>query len=344
VKNDDLGGNRLSDDPTAAISALLEQPGPTAALAVLRYAADWSARTVLMAAHDDDTAALECVIALDEALPPISELMGRAPELVKLASAGRSAGELLAAAEAEFARQRAELTAERGRLEAARELRTRLAEVEAERDRLRADIERLERTRLIERELPALRGRLAEVAAAVSAAVSAAESGAESGAASGEEGERVVRGLLTAAGQLRELTEAQRSLLAAGNAQLVSAVKAAADAAGRELARRDELTAELETRQREADQLRIEYQRNLPGLRARQQADQELVGGLAAGGLPAGKAGEAGEAGEAAVARVRTELSELEQRLENVEGLLKPLLQQHAQAYEQARQVRGLTG
>ena len=72
----------------------------------------------------------------------------------------------------------------------------------------------------------------------------------------------------------------------------------------------------------------------MPGLQAREQADRDLAAGLDAGGMPAG---------ESTSGRVRAELTEIERRIADVEGLLKPLLRQHAQAYADARQVRGWT-
>lgn len=152
--------------------------------------------------------------------------------------------------------------------------------------------------------------------------------------ASAGEGEEVVRALGSAARRLLELTEEQRSLLAASNDQLVSDLAVAADEAARELARRDELTADLAAREQEAEKLLADQRQIIPGLQARQQADRDLLAGLDAGGLPTG---------ESAVGRVQAELAEIERRIADVEGLLKPLLRQHTQAYEDARQVRGWT-
>lgn len=310
----------MSDDPAAEISAALTEPALITPLVTLGHAADW-ARKILAEAGDDDVAALEYVIALDDALPRIARLMNLVPALVKAASPGAVVSERLVSAKAELDRQRAALAAERASIEAARDLERQAREVAAERDDLRERVQRLERAQAIERELPGLRARKNELEAAVSLAAAA-------------EGDQAVRGLNEAAHRLRELSDAQRSLIAAENDDLVSAVTAAVEAAGRELGRRDELTAELADRERQAGELRAEQERHLPGLRARRQADEELLAGLAEAGLPERAS---------AIERVRAELAEIERLIENAEALLKPLLRQHARAYEESRKIRGLT-
>lgn len=319
--------------------AALDERGPVAPLLALRHAADWAARTVLKEAYADDMTAFECVVALDDALPPVSELMRLAPELVKLASAGTTVGDRLASSAAELARQREALAAERAGLESARELLSRLTEVEAERDRLRSEIRRAERAALIERELPALRGTLAELNAAISAA---------GGDAAGADA--VIQGLIAASRRLSELTEEQRSILDAGNDRLAAKVADAASAAKQALACRDELAAELEVRDREAAELRAAEEKMLPGLRARRQSDEELAAALLAsrhgeqgGGQADGQAGPP-SGPPSALDHVRTELAELGRQVDSVESRLKPLLRQHQQAYDEASRVRGLTG
>ena len=312
----------MNDAQLAATFAAGARPGPVEPLEALGRAAAQAARTVLAEVGDDDAAAFECVVALDESLLRVAELLARVPDLLRIASPGNVVSNRLAAAEAEFSRQQSALAAELRQLKAARDLEKRAAEVEAERDRLRDHIERLERSRLVEQELPGLRARRAELETAVSQA-------------SVQEGDEVLRGLSAAARLLLELTEEQRSLLEAGNGRLAPDVAAAAEAAARELARRDELTAELAAREKEAEQMLAEQQRMLPGLQAVQRADRDLLAGLDAGGLPAG---------ESAAGRVRDELDEIERRIADAEDLLKPLLQQYSRAYEEARQIRGWTG
>lgn len=309
----------MSDDPAAALAAALAAPGPVTPLEALGHAADW-ARQILADDGEDEVIALERLIALYDALPRLTKLTDLIPALVKAASPGAEVGERLAAARAELDRQRAALAAERAGIEEARDLERRASEAAAERASLTERIARLERARRIERELPALRARRDDLEATVTGAVAA-------------EGDAVVRALRDAIGRLRELSDEQRSLLAEECGQLVSAAAEAAEAAGRELARRDELAAELADREQEAGRLRAEAERHLPGLRTRRQADEELLTALAVADLPAGTS---------ALERVRAELGEIERRVENAEGILKPLLRQHARAYEESGKRRGL--
>ena len=104
----------MTSDPRAALAAVLDESGPAAPLLALRHAADWAARTVLSEVRADDMAAFECVIALDDALPSVGDLMSQVPALVKLASAGSGVGDRLTANAAELSRQRSAL-AEIGR-------------------------------------------------------------------------------------------------------------------------------------------------------------------------------------------------------------------------------------
>jgi hypothetical protein len=370
-------GDQLTSDPRAALAAVLRESGPTVPLLALRHAADWAARAVLDEVSADDMAAFECVVALDDALPPVSELMSQVPALVKLASAGSGVAERLKASAAELNRQRTLLAGERAGLEAARGQLARLAEIEAERERLRAEIGRAERAALIERELPALRQALAEISAAVSAA--GAGNGPGAGAAADPaDADAVVQGLIAAGRRLAGLSAEQQAILAEAGGQLATEAAEAAAAVERARARRDELAAELQAREQEAAELRAEEERVLPGLRARCQADAELAAALAApgtafgaapgaapgavsgaapgaapgavsGAVPGIAAEPAGQAAgwpgrSAALERVRAELGELAARLESAEGTLAPLLRQHQQAFEAARQVRGLSG
>jgi chromosome segregation ATPase len=312
----------MTDDPKAALAAAVSQPEPVAPLQALGHAARWAALTVPAQVADDDVAAFECVIALDEALSALAGLMKCLPDLLRVASAGRTVSERLAAAEAELARQRSQLATEQARLDQARDVELRAAQLAAERDRLRQQIADLERTQLIERELPALRAARAELEAVVSPATVQA-------------GQEVTSGLAVAARRLLELTEQQQSLIEERNVPLVPALASATEAVARAAARRDDLAAQLAAREQEAGELAAEHQRVLPGLRARQDADRELLAGLGTASVAAG---------ESAIGRVRAELAGIEGRITDAEGLLRPLLLQHARAYEEARKVRGWSG
>ncbi len=312
----------MTDEPKAALAAAISRPGPVAPLEALGHAARWAALTLQAQVAEDDVAAFECVIALDDALSRLAGLLNCLPDLLRVASPGRTVSERLASAEAEVSRQRSQLATERARLEQARDVELRAAELVAERGRLRLRIAELERSSLIERELPALRTLLAGLEATISPATV-------------NEGEEASRRLATASGRLLELTEEQQALIQQQNVPLVPALATATEAVAREKARHDDLTAQLAAMERDAEQLAAERERTLPGLRARQEADRDLLAGLDAGGLPVG---------DSAAVRVRSELAGLQRRIADAEGLLRPLLLRHAQAYEDARKMRGWSG
>jgi chromosome segregation ATPase len=312
----------MTEDPKAAISAALADPDLVAPFGVLGYAAAWAAQSLTADAGRDDVVAFEQVIALDDALPRLGELFLLVPALVRTASPGGPVSERLAAYEAELGHQRAALAEERKALEAMRDLERQLTEAENEREGLRAAIEALEHRRVLARELPALRARQAELEAIVTDAAD-------------RDGDHVLGKLDEALGRLRELSQAQRALLEARNAQLLTDIAVAGEVAERERARRDALAAELAATQADAEQLKLEYQQNLPALEAQRQADHDLVVGLTAAGLLAG---------ESALDRVQAELVRIGNRLSAVDESLKPLLDDQATRYAAARQVRTWSG
>jgi DNA repair exonuclease SbcCD ATPase subunit len=290
-----------------------------ASLQALGHAALWAQQAVPAEVGEDDVVAFECVIALDQALAHFAVLLRSMPELLRVASPGQAVSDRLAAAEAELGHQQSRLDAERAGLTAARNLEQRAAGLQAERDRIRQRIEELEHASLIERELPALRARQAELEAAISPAVAA-------------EGAVAVAGLAAAARRVLELTDEQKALIQAKNDQLVTTLADATEAVASEQARHDEVTTQLADREQEAEQLAAQQRQALPALRARHEADSALAAGLDAGGLPAG---------DGAASRVGAEIAAIEDRITAAENLLRPLMQRHAQAYEEARKVRG---
>jgi hypothetical protein len=311
----------MTDDPRAAISAELTEADPAVPFRVLNHAAAW-ATDLVPEAQLDDAAAFECVAALDDALLPLRKIFQLIPGLVHAASPGGVVSERLAAYEAELDRQRTALAGERRRLEAVSDLEQQVCQIEAERDELRASIQNLERRRVLAQELPVLRARRAELEAATSEALAA-------------DGDEALDGLGNAARRLLELTETQRALLAEKNAQLQQALAAATEEAGRQRARRDEISAELAAQQEEAEQLTVELKQSLPALGARRQADDDVVTGLGSAGLAAGSSG---------LERVRGELASIAERLANVEEALAPLLQRQSEAYEDARRPVSWSG
>jgi hypothetical protein len=312
----------MTEDQKAAIVAALDRPDLAAPFGALEHAAAWAAQSLANAGRDDDVVAFERVVALDQALPRLSELFRLVPSLVDAASPGRSVSERLAACEAELGRQSAALASERDALEAMKGLERQLSEAESEREELRAAIAALEHRRLLVQELPALRARQAELETIV-ASIAVGD------------GDEVLRRLDDALRRLRELSQAQRSLLETRNAQLLTDIAVAGEVVERERARRDALAAELAGRQAEADELQRELRQNLPALNAQREADRDLAGGLTAAGLPGG---------ESAVERVQAELASIGDRLAAVGRALKPLVDEQATRYAAARQIRGWAG
>jgi hypothetical protein len=312
----------MSDDPRAILAEAVGRPGPVAPLEALGHAAEWAALALRAEVGDDDVAAFECVAALDEALACVTRLLRLVPDLVRVAGAGQAISDRLAAAGTELDRQRVALAGDHDKLAQARDLEQRAGQLQDERDAAAARIAELERASLVERELPGLRARQAELEAATSSVAAA-------------EGEQIVAALAAAACHVLDLTGEQKALMQASNDQLIATLAEAAEAVEREQARHEELNAQVADREREAGQLTAQHRQVLPGLRARQEADSALAGGLDAGGLPAG---------DSAVSRVRAELAGIERRIADAEDLLHPLLLKHAEAYEEARKVRGWTG
>jgi hypothetical protein len=312
----------MTEDPKAAIAAALARPDLAAPLGVLEHAATWAAQALATGAGHDDVEALECVIALDDALPRLTELFRLVPALVRTASAGARVDERMAAYQAELGHQRAALAQERQALEAMRDLERQLSQAESEREQLRGAIEALEHRRLLVQELPVLRARQAELEAIMACAADG-------------DGDQVLRRLSEALHRLRELSQAQRALLETRNAQLLTDIAVAGEVVERERTRRDVLLAELAATQAEAGQLQHEHQQNLPALDAHRKADQDLATALAAAGLVTG---------ESALERLQAELRSIADGLAAVDQSLKPLLGEQATRYAQARQVRTWTG
>jgi hypothetical protein len=311
----------MSDDPRATLAETLTRSGSAAALEALDHAAQWAAQALPAEVGDDDVAAFECVVALDQALAHVAALLRLLPDLLRTASAGQAISDRLAAARAELERQRVALAGEHDTLAQARDLEQRAGQLRAERDAATARIAELRQASVIERELPALRARQADLEAAISPAAAA-------------EGAQAVAGLVAAARHVLDLTGEQKALVEAANHRLITALAEATEAASRERGRHEELTAQLADAEREAEELAAQRRQVLPALRARQEADSALAAGLDAGGLPAG---------DSAASRVREELADTERRIAVAEDLLRPLLLRHAEAYEEARKVRGWT-
>lgn len=298
----------------------LEGGGTEAVLAELGRAITRAAKALAAIPADDDVAAYKCTRALDAAFGDLAELLRTVPGIVGLADPGRAVAQRLEQRRAELATRHGEVTAHRQRLDDLAANEQSLEEATAEAGRLRDRISELERANQLASEIPGLRAQVKalEEAVAVAGVADAPEIGAR---------------IAEAASQLAELTERQREAIGEEADRLAAeAVRAARDL-GEQRARRDAAIADLANRENEAAQLAADYSEMMPILTAWSQADAELADGLHAAGF-----GEAGSALETVV----TELNGIRQRLTDLDNSLRPLLADHAKAYENAHRVRPL--
>ena len=292
----------------------------------------------------DEVAALESVRALSDAMPALTELLGRVPALLQAADPGPDVTKRIAGYRAELSRQLAELAVHRTALEEAAELRQQIADAGRERELLRGEIGKLDRGRQVMAELPGLRARREQLQAAVDDAEV-------------QVGEQAVRGLTEDVRELLRQLAGQQAVLGAELADLAADVAAADQEITAETRRRDQLAGELAARQTAAGELRDEIQQTLPALDLHRQADRDLADALDAAGLVAagqqpGDSRQAGEPADSAgippagtgLAAVRTALASIDEQIGTADSLLKPLLARHAQAYQDATAVRPWAG
>jgi hypothetical protein len=297
----------------------MTQPAvPESKLQVLRRAAADTAATLLKDVGDDDVAAINCVLALEDALRDLNGLLGLVPSLLEIAALGSRVEERVIARRDEVERQRAELTVERAALEADRELSRQLDEIKAEKDQIAAKIAELQRVKLIMGELPALRATVRTLEETVT---TAQESDAS----------QITVDLTAAVGAISGLSKHQGSAVSeelSGTAQeLEAATKQTAQQRQQLAQMKDQLAGQIA----EARELKAAADNELPAIQLYLQADADLLSGL--------EAAEIGNGGTR-VSRVKESLAEITQRLADLDTKLKPLLIAHARAYEQALQVR----
>jgi DNA repair exonuclease SbcCD ATPase subunit len=312
----------MTDDPKAALSAALLLDGTAAPLTALRHAVSWTAQSISADVAEDEVAALKCVIGLDSALSDLRGLLSTVPDLVKIASPGQTVQERVTRYREELIRQRAQLAADRAALDAAGDLERQIEQAKAEREQLTVRIGMLERQQHLAEQLPALQARLAALQGAVDEATAAAA-------------DQLAAGLIAAMHQLTDLTQEQCSVLGSDLSRLATHAAETGQALADAVKRRDGVTAEMDRRLAEAEQLRREYQEILPALQQYRQADQDLADGLSAAGMPVGRS---------ELEWVREALADIAHRLEDLDGRLKPLLEEQARQYADARRIRNWSG
>jgi DNA repair exonuclease SbcCD ATPase subunit len=301
--------------------------GPDAALAELGRVITRTAEALTTIAGDDDATAYRCARALDAAFSDLAELLAAVPGIVGLGEPGRVVSERLEQRRTELATRRDEVRAYREMLDDLADSEQHLAEVTAEAGQLHERVGELERAKRLATEIPGLRTQLKALEEAVAAA---------DAADAPQLGERIA----AAADQLGALTGPQRELIGEQADELVTRAQAAARDLDEQRARRDAAAADLAKRESEAAQLAADYSDALPVLTAWSKADADLAEGLRAAGLAAG--GTVLDAGGTPLEAVAAELEGVRERLTELDDRLRPLLADHAKAYEQTRQVRPL--
>ncbi|WP_106402254.1 coiled-coil domain-containing protein [Actinocorallia populi] len=272
----------------------------------------------------DDTAALVFVTGLQRALEDLPELFGLAGTLIEAAMLGSTARERLAGRIAELDRLRAELGEEQQTLRRLQPVLAELKAAAAERERVAQELAELQRLRSLAEELPALREQRLLL---------------ERRRAELESAEAAEAALASAADELVRSSDARLALLA----PLAREAVEHADRADRELAaakarlleeqvRSKTLTAELAALTADFEALREQSERRIPFLQRYREADAELRDGLARG-APDGRTG---------LDQARTALAEVEERLQEIDGLLRSALHAHDKSYAELRAETGL--
>ena len=157
----------MINDAKAQLAAALRQDDHAAPLSALPHAIGWAAESLTVGADLDEVAALHAVHALSDVMPALTELLGLLPGWCRRRP-GPPVTDRVAGYTAELSRQQAWLEAERAALEQPQELKQQIATAKGERALLRSEIEELSRGRQLMAELPGLRARREQLAAAVS--------------------------------------------------------------------------------------------------------------------------------------------------------------------------------
>ncbi|MWA02798.1 hypothetical protein F8568_020945 [Actinomadura sp. LD22] len=302
----------MTDAPAGAFAAL--QAALAAALA--------EARAV---PPGDDLAAFRFVSGLDEALHDLPALLETLPALARGGDLGRDLVAHFEETTAELNRMRADLAADRRRLDGLRPALDAMKETAAEHAAVRAELAELRRLDALRTDLDALRAQRDAFEARMP----------ELNAARDAED-----GLDASATALLRLTTAQLDRL---NEQVREAVESAAGAVEELAAARRRLaderaavesrTAELAALADGFTGLQADAERLMPALTRYRDADRALLDGLARGSLVK----------SSGLQRARDALDLVERTLEELDGALAAALEIHDHAHAEARRVLPLT-
>ena len=315
----------MTEDPKREVGLTPAGGDPRSALLALQSVIASAARSVgELAAGDDDVAALEAVILLDDALGEVGTLTQQVPRLLSVAQAG-PAVELL------FRERTAELSALGERLDAARaerdaldrsgdDLRARLAEHADLRQQV-AELRRLER--LVE----AL-DELGEQRAVIDERIAALRQVGE-----------VERALSGGGAELLRLTESRLAALEPENRRVLEHAAAAHRTLADEEARVEAERASAAAAADRYEELRLQREERVVSLEVYAKADRDLVDALAAVPELGGPVAEAN-----GLATTRALLDDVERRLQQVDEVLARVLGSEGDRRRSERVVIGLSG
>jgi chromosome segregation ATPase len=311
----------MTDDPRALLlESLQASPDGAAALAALGHALAWATESLDAVDLKDEMVVFRQVAAASDAFIKVGPLVAALAPLVDSDVVGATIRQRLNRCGAHLEETREKANRIESELAVLRERETELRAAAAAHEELTA--RRVELRRMVELagELPELRARLAETeadAAAIHAEVTEAENDLRRGA------DRLLR-----------VSEDQRALLAPDLGRLMDEAAQAETALAAERARHRELEGKLADHLAGFERLREDHGK-LPGLQAYAAAERELIDGFAL--LDAQNPEEPPPDERSPLSRASAAIADAERRLTELDTLLKPVLERHAEAYEQAR-------
>ncbi|MFD7660690.1 hypothetical protein ACFV4N_42530 [Actinosynnema sp. NPDC059797] len=307
-------------DPRAELAAVLTTEGPAVALHALRWAIGWSVRALAEAARAEpaaegpDTAAIEVVIALDDALAEVEHLAVRLSALTEVAATGEPVADHLR-------RQVDSLTALADRTAVLRREHEALARVEerlaagaAEHERVSARLEELKRFERLADALPELKAQQESLSARL--------------AAMRQPAEVAERALLDTAEQVLSLSLERLGDLSDRTGDVLAKIAASERDWAEEVRAHEEHKTRLADTLARYERLRTEHAERAAQLLEYARIDTEILAGL-----PAGPADAPDGDG------LRAALDATEHTLRRVDEGLRAALDKHARLQDAARRM-----
>jgi chromosome segregation ATPase len=311
------------DPRTSLIESLQAPPDETSAFVALGHAIVWATGSLRVVDSVDETAVFRHVGAVSDAFAHVDALIEALAPVVDSDVVGATVQRRLDRYGAKLEEAREQVARTSSNLAALREREADLHAAAAEQAEPNACCAELRRLTELAGKPPALRARTAELEPDV--------------AAIHDEATEAEEGLWREASRIIRLTEEQRALLAPDLRRLVDEAARAETDLMAERARHGELAAVLAGRLADFERLRADHSR-LPSLRAYAAAQRELVEGLARldAADPSSASDEESD-NKMAFARVAATIADVERRLADLDTVLKPVLERHAEAHEEAR-------